>query len=229
MVSVILDYGHGGTDPGACSGNYKEAEWNLDTGKACKKELERHNVVVYETRTDNQTLSLTQRANIANQTNAKYLISIHHNAGGGDRGEVIHSISNSGKPLATHIANELKAIGQSTNKVYSRKSETTNKDYYAMIKNPRAISVIVEVCFIDNVEDRKIADTLDERQRNGVAIAHGILKELNIPIKTTSSSATNNDTLWAVCVGAYKNKSNADNLVEELKKKGYTSTYLIPR
>jgi len=98
-----------------------------------------------------------------------------------------------------------------------------------MIKNPRAISVIVEVCFIDNVEDRKIADTLDERQRNGVAIAHGILKELNIPIKTTSSSATNNDTLWAVCVGAYKNKSNADNLVEELKKKGYTSTYLIPR
>ena len=81
MDSVILDYGHGGTDPGACSENYKESEWNLDTGKACKKKLERHNVVVYETRTANQTLSLTQRANIANQTNAKYLVSIHHNAG----------------------------------------------------------------------------------------------------------------------------------------------------
>lgn len=232
MASVILDYGHGGTDSGACSGNYKESEWNLDTGKACKKELERHNVVVYETRTANQTLSLTQRSNIANQTNAKYLVSIHHNAGGGDRGEVIHSITNSGKPLATHIANELKNIGQSTNKVYSRKSETTNKDYYAMIKNPKAISVIVEVCFIDNVEDRKIADTKEERERNGVAIAHGILKELGISIKSTathSTSTTNNGTLWAVCVGAYKDKNKANNLVEELKKKGYTSSYLIPR
>ena len=187
-----------------------------------------HNVVVYETRTANQTLSLTQRANIANQTNAKYLVSIHHNAGGGDRGEVIHSITNSGKPLATHIANELKNIGQSTNKVYSRKSETTNKDYYAMIKNPKAISVIVEVCFIDNAIDRQIADTKEERERNGVAIAHGILKELGISIKATSAT-TNNETLWAVCVGAYKDKNTANNLVEELKKKGYTSTYLIPR
>ena len=232
MDSVILDYGHGGTDPGACSGAYKESEWNLDTGKACKKELERHNVVVYETRTANQTLSLTQRANIANQTNAKYLVSIHHNAGGGDRGEVIHSISNSGKPLAEKIASELKSIGQSTNKVYRRKSETTNKDYYAMIKNQKAIYDIVEVCLIDNVEDRKIADTKAERERNRVAIAHGILKELGISIKSTttpSTSTTNNGTLWAVCVGAYKDKNTANNLVEELKKKGYTSTYLIPR
>ena len=226
MSSIILDYGHGGTDPGACSDSFKEAEWNLDTGKACKKELERHNVVVYETRTDNQTLSLTQRANIANKTNAKYLVSIHHNAGGGDRGEVIHSISNSGKPLAEKIALELKNIGQSSNKVYSRKSETTNKDYYAMIKNPKAISVIVEVCFIDNATDRQIADTKEERERNGIAIAHGILKELGISIKENNTSG---NILWAVCVGAYKDKGKADTIVEDLKKKGYTSTYLILR
>ena len=97
-----------------------------------------------------------------------------------------------------------------------------------MIKNPKAISVIVEVCFIDNAIDRQIADTKEERERNGVAIAHGILKELGISIKATSA-ATNNETLWAVCVGAYKDKNTANNLVEELKKKGYTSTYLIPR
>ena len=35
--------------------------------------------------------------------------------------------------------------------------------------------------------------------------------------------------LYAVCVGAYKDKNKANNIVEQLKKQGYTSTYLIIR
>ena len=35
--------------------------------------------------------------------------------------------------------------------------------------------------------------------------------------------------LYAVCVGAYKDKNKADAIVKELKEKGYTSTYLIIR
>ena len=30
--------------------------------------------------------------------------------------------------------------------------------------------------------------------------------------------------MYAVCVGAYKNKNKANSIVEDLKKKGYTST-----
>ena len=37
------------------------------------------------------------------------------------------------------------------------------------------------------------------------------------------------DNLYAVCVGAYKDRNKANAIVEELKKKGYTSTYLIIR
>lgn len=219
--AVILDYGHGGNDPGACAGDYKEKIWNYETGKACREELLRHNMTVYETRTADQTLSLEQRCKIANSYNAMFIVSIHHNAGGGDRGEVIHSISNSGKPLAERIANELQVVGQSTNKVYSKKSSTNNKDYYGIIRGTNAISVIVEVCFIDNTEDRKIADTLSERKRNGVAIAHAILKQMNITIKQLDF-----DTYYRVICGSYNERGNAEIQLRELKKVGFDNCFI---
>ena len=36
-------------------------------------------------------------------------------------------------------------------------------------------------------------------------------------------------SLYAVCVGAYKDKNKANSIAEQLKKQGYTSTYLIIR
>ncbi len=184
---VVLDFGHGGTDPGACSGSYKEKVWNKETGDACYQELKRHNVKVHLTRKNDETLSISQRCSIANKTNAKWFVSIHHNAGGGDRGEAIHSIyRGDGKTLADNIGLELKNIGQSSIKVYDKKSGNT--DYYGVIRGTNMHAVIVEVCFIDNVEDRKIADTLVERQRNGISIAHAILKTMGISIKNNTSS-----------------------------------------
>ncbi len=186
---VVLDFGHGGTDPGACSGSYKEKVWNKETGDACHQELKRHNVVVHLTRKNDETLSISQRCAIANKTNAKWFVSIHHNAGGGDRGEAIHSIyRGAGKDLADNIGKELKTIGQSAIKVYDRKNGNT--DYYGVIRGTNMNAVIVEVCFIDNVEDRRIADTLEERKRNGVAIAHAILKTMGIAIKPTGGSTS---------------------------------------
>ena len=69
-------------------------------------------------------------------------------------------------------------MGQTTVKEYSRKSEKTGKDYYAVIRGTNMPAVIVEVCFLDNSKDVQIADTLAERQRNGREIAHGILRYL---------------------------------------------------
>ncbi|MBO3443424.1 N-acetylmuramoyl-L-alanine amidase [Clostridium sp. CCUG 7971] len=179
---VVLDYGHGGSDSGACANGLKEKVLNYNTGKACKRELERHNVKVYETRSNDEYVSLSKRCEIANNTNAKWFVSIHHNAGGGDRGEVIHSfLKGEGLILANNISESLIDIGQTIVKVYDKKHG--NRDYYYVINNTRMKSNIVEVCFIDNKEDIKIADTKEEQERNGIAIAHGILKTMGISIK----------------------------------------------
>ena len=188
--SVVIDAGHGGEDSGAVSGDYVEKEWNLDTARACANELVKYGVYVYETRSDDTYISLEDRASMANYNNVDYFISIHHNSGGGDRGEVVYSINYpNSESLANYIQSELENIGQTNVTTYTR-ILSSNTDYYSVLRNTNMSAVIVEVCFIDNESDRQIADTKEERERNGIAIAHGILKQLGIEVNDSSIAET---------------------------------------
>ncbi|HAK41628.1 MAG TPA: hypothetical protein DCM59_01415, partial [Clostridium sp.] len=107
--------------------------------------------------------------------------SIHCNAGGGDRGEVINSIyRGKGLELSNKIAAEMKAIGQDTVKQYDKKGDG-GTDYYAVIRETNMDAVIVECAFLDNEIDNKIIDTIEEQELFGIAIAKGILAQLGIP------------------------------------------------
>lgn len=227
---VFLDYGHGGSDPGACSGGLMEKSMNLFTGEACRAELQRHGITVYTSRTSDITVSLNERTNLANRTDAGYFVSIHHNSGKGDRGEYIHSIvAGEGKRLAEAIGDELYAVLGQQKKVYSKQG-SFNNDYYHVIRNTKMTAVIVEVCFIDNKVDVQIADTVEEQQRNGIIIAHGILKFLGVAIKTQGQSSipakptiptVPGGTIYRVVMGSYKERANANAMVDKLKGEGY--------
>ena len=189
-MSVCIDVGHGGSDSGAVKGNHVEKKYNLDTALSCRDELQKYGVKVVITRTGDKYLSLSERCSIANKNGCELFVSIHHNSGGGDRGEVIYSINEGkGKKLAHCIAKEMKGMGQTEVKEYSRRSEKTGKDYYAVIKGTNMPAVITEVCFLDNAKDVQIADTLEERKRNGREIAHGILDYMGIKVKEEKKNA----------------------------------------
>lgn len=178
---VIIDVGHGGSDPGAVANGIIEKEANLTTALALRSFLESKGIKVFINRTSDVFLSLEYRVNVANNIAAQYpnakivFVSLHHNAGGGDRGEYIHSIfRGEGLKLASSIADEMeKQLGQQK-KVYE-KAGAGNKDYYYVIRNTKMDAVIVEVCFLDNANDVKIADTKEEQARNGRVIGAGIL------------------------------------------------------
>ena len=51
----------------------------------------------------------------------------------------------------------------------------------------------------------------------------------NVIQSKVQDKTQDNEILWAVCIGAWKDKNTASAKLEELKKKGYTSTFLIPR
>ena len=105
---------------------------------------------------------------------------------GGDRGEYIHSIvADMGKSLANYIGDEMYNVLGQQKKVYSKQGDY-NRDYYHVIRETVMEAVIVEVCFLDNATDVKIADTVAEQQRNGRVIAHGILKYYGIPVNANS-------------------------------------------
>ena len=229
---VWIDDGHGGSDPGAVALGLIEKTINLTMSLSCKAELERHSVLVGMTRLGDSSVSLTQRAILANNWGADYLISIHNNAGGGDRGEVIHSVNNGkGLELAIKIDAKIKAeTGQTVVKIYSKPSTNyPRKDYYAMIANTRMPAVIVEGAFLDNDLDNNAIDTVAEQQGFGRAIAHGMLNQLNIAIKSTLKPVVivkpviKADTVYRVVTGSFENKENAEARIADLKKLGVES------
>lgn len=85
---VVLDAGHGGTDPGAISTKYDdiiEKDQVLDVARRLKALLEADGHPVCMTRTGDQTLSNRDRYTYANTTGARILVSVHMN-GSSDAG-----------------------------------------------------------------------------------------------------------------------------------------------
>jgi N-acetylmuramoyl-L-alanine amidase len=78
---VVLDPGHGGRDPGAEAGGYRESRLMLELAEAVKESLIRNtDFKVVLTRTEDKFLSLEDRITIASQSNANLFISLHADA-----------------------------------------------------------------------------------------------------------------------------------------------------
>lgn len=78
--TVVLDPGHGGSDPGAVSGKVNEKDLNLQVSKILKGLLTEAGMTVYMTRSEDKYVGLYTRADIANNLRADLFVSVHHNA-----------------------------------------------------------------------------------------------------------------------------------------------------
>jgi N-acetylmuramoyl-L-alanine amidase len=78
--TVCVDAGHGGTDPGATYFGLQEKNLTLDIAMRLKTLLSSSGFNVVMTRTGDQTLGNTDRANICNAAGAGMVLSIHLNA-----------------------------------------------------------------------------------------------------------------------------------------------------
>ena len=77
--SVCLDPGHGGSDIGAVNGDLQEKNVNLEVANKLATLLTGAGYTVFQTRTDDNTLSNADRYNYCNSQRAAILVSIHHN------------------------------------------------------------------------------------------------------------------------------------------------------
>src|SRR6266508_530825 len=81
---VVVDAGHGGTDPGATGHGLKEATLTLKIAKRLRAALLRDfDVEVAMTRSTDRAVELHRRAKSANDLGADYFVSVHINSGGG--------------------------------------------------------------------------------------------------------------------------------------------------
>lgn len=84
-VTVLLDPGHGGSDPGAVgvagTSGPAEAQLNLAVSQAVKYRLEQLGAKVELTRADDSQVTLYQRVDAATALRPDIFLSIHHNSG----------------------------------------------------------------------------------------------------------------------------------------------------
>lgn len=201
-VTICLDPGHGGSDGGAIAVNgANEKDLTLKIAKYCKQELEKYDCKVFMTRYDDRDVDLKERAIIARNNGADYLISIHLNSSspGAMGAEVYYPNSNyrpdlgqNGQAVAQSIQNELAALG-----IYNRGIKIRNLDpgempypdgsigdYYAVIrhaKNFGMTGMIIEHCFLSNSSDFYNFLSSDSKlQALGKADAKGIVNALGL-------------------------------------------------
>ncbi|MGB8955118.1 MAG: N-acetylmuramoyl-L-alanine amidase, partial [Tumebacillaceae bacterium] len=78
---IVLDPGHGGTDPGAVGNGLQEKAMNLDIATRSKNYMAaNYPATIYMTRTTDATLSLDSRTTYANNVGASFFVSFHCNS-----------------------------------------------------------------------------------------------------------------------------------------------------
>jgi N-acetylmuramoyl-L-alanine amidase len=83
---VVIDPGHGGSDPGVIAGGAVEKDLTLALARLLKAELERRlNAHVVLTRSDDRAVDADRRAEIANRSHADLVLSLHFDGFPGNR------------------------------------------------------------------------------------------------------------------------------------------------
>ena len=87
-IKVVIDVGHGGSDPGTVRENYKgqdvyEADRNLALAQAVKQQLEAAGATVILNRTTDVRITVDERAKMLKQEKPDFCLSVHHNSLGG--------------------------------------------------------------------------------------------------------------------------------------------------
>ena len=156
---IIIDAGHGGSDPGALNGDIIEKDYTLKISNYMYDRFNELGIPVSITRSIDETLNPSDRINKVNSyvtSSDDIVISNHLNAGGGDGAEVVYALRNN-DTLSKLILDNIEQSGQNIRKWYQRKLPSDmSKDYYYIIRNTSpAESVLIEYAFLDSTKDDK--------------------------------------------------------------------------
>lgn len=172
---VFIDPGHGGSDSGATGYGKNEKDINLEVSNKVKSILESRGIEVVMSRTTDVYLSLSERAELANNYGTDIFVSIHQNSASSLTAAGIetyyHSNKAAHKPLSTEIQNDL--IRQTGAKNRGVKSAN-----FGVLRMSNMTSSLVECGFISNVDEYyNLANSLYQ-DKLALGIANGIEKYL---------------------------------------------------
>lgn len=174
VLTVCLDPGHGGTDPGCDSDGRLEKDDTWALAQAVKKEMEAQGIKVVMTREDNDTkVFLKERVAIANSSDADYYISLHRNLGDG-YGNETWKAANSSKivdDFASNVHNAVVEAGVSRDRGIKAGTDTGEDSDYYVLNNTNMPACLLEIGFINNGEDNNLYDSKMEEYAKAITQA----------------------------------------------------------
>ena len=199
-ITIAIDPGHGGSDPGAVANGLREKDLTLAVSLALKEELESYDGVrVVMTRTtdtrpsENTSADLSSRVDMAAAADADALVSIHFNSGSpiAKGAEVWYPNSSSynygthtqGRTLSNAIQKQLTSLGLADRGIKTRDNpyydypDGSTGDYYAIIRQAREenmTGIIVEHAFVTSASDAALLHNESFVRSLGIADATGI-------------------------------------------------------
>lgn len=210
---MMLDSGHGGSDPGAVYRGRREKDDTLRLTLAVGEILQENGIEVLYTRTTDVYLSPYERAVEANQAGVDFFLSIHRNSYPTDNEvmgveSLIYDLSGLKYQMAQEINEQLETVGFVNLGVKARPN-------LVVLKRTKMPAVLVEVGFINSDTDNQLFD--DNFQDIAQAIADGILDTL----ESNGLIQEEKVPVYRVQVGLFRNQRYANRLLNELLEQEY--------
>lgn len=150
---IVLDAGHGGSDPGASGNGIIEKNLTLDVTKRVEAKLKRAGAKVLMTRSGDTFPTLKDRTDFAKKNYAEVFVSIHGNsfAPSANGAEVFYDTSTNpngheSRVLAQYIQNNIVKMANMTDR------GVKDTGFY-VIRNNSVAAVLVELGFMTNKSD----------------------------------------------------------------------------
>ena len=188
--SIFLDPGHGGSDPGAISGGVREKDLTLSVYNKVSSKLASLGYTVLTSRNVDKDVDLVDRAEQANNANADMLLSIHFNAGGRGiaRGietyyyqsqeDIVPKINKENHNNAERLERSRKLANKvQQNLLYQTGANDrgVKRASFTVLRETSIPSILVELGFIDNPEERNKVKTNEYQERLANGIVDGIV------------------------------------------------------
>lgn len=211
--SIMLDAGHGGRDPGAVYNGRQEKDDTLRLVLAIGEILQDNGIDVEYTRTTDVYESPYEKAMKANNAGVDFFISIHRNSFPTDNvvsgvESLVYDLSGIKLEMAENINEQLEAVGFVNLGVKARPN-------LVVLRRTRMPAVLVEVGFINSNTDNQLFD--DNFNDIAQAIASGILDTLQM-------NDVSDPPGYRVQVGAFRNPTYANRLLNELLEQDYPAS-----